>query len=147
MTLPVLIAHAEGEEATAEKLAQPLRSAGYSVVHQGTALVGDSITEHVATALAAGGPVVLCGTVRALGTGWAHRVVNAAKPFAGKRVFAVRMEREAYLEQVAPDIVVAEYWKDPVGAIQRLITALLESFPLAAGDVTGVDPATLRRYL
>src|SRR5262249_53759506 len=129
MPPPVLIAHADGEEAIAEKLAQPLRSAGYSIVHRGTALVGESITEHFAKALAGGGAVVLCGTIRAAGTPIAHHLVNAAKPFAGKRVFAVRMEREAYLELVAPDIVVAEYWKDPVGAIQQLIAALLESFP------------------
>src|ERR1700742_300393 len=124
MPVVVLIANAEGDEAMAEKLAQPLRSAGYSVKFRDTAEVGESITEHVSMALSADGPVVLCGTVRAAGTRWAHAVVNAARPFAGKRVFAVRMERDAYLEHLAPDMVVADYSKDPNDAIKRLLAAL-----------------------
>jgi tetratricopeptide (TPR) repeat protein len=148
MSSTVLIAHAEGEENLAEKLAVPLREAGYVVEHQGTADVGESITEHINTALASGGPVVLCGTVRAMGTGGAHRVVNAAKPFQGVRVFAVQMEREAYLDQIAPDTIVAEYWKDPATAIRRLLDALKKHFPpRAAIEPAGIERALLRKYL
>jgi methylmalonyl-CoA mutase cobalamin-binding subunit len=72
MVWKVLIAHAKGEEHLAELLSEPLRSAGYEVAHQGTVLVGESVVEEASKVLSLRGPVVLCGTVKAVGTGWAH---------------------------------------------------------------------------
>ena len=69
MTSKVLIAHAKGEQELAEQLAGPIRSAGYQVAHEGTVLVGESIVDEVSKLLVEGVPVVLCGTVRAVGTG------------------------------------------------------------------------------
>jgi hypothetical protein len=89
MAWQVLIAHAEGEEAWAEKLAEPVRGAGYEVAHRGTVMIGESVTEEASKILNSGGPVVLCGTVRALGIGWAHRLVNAARQNQRNRVFGV----------------------------------------------------------
>src|ERR1044071_5319165 len=104
MKRQVLIAHAEGEESLAEKLAVPIRQAGYEVVHRGTLIVGESIVEEVSKALGAGAPVVLCGTVEAMGTGWAYQVVNAARQnYRRSRIFAVQMEQKAYVQALSLD--------------------------------------------
>lgn len=79
LTWQVLIAHAKGEEEFAEQLAEPIREAGYEVAHRGTVMVGESFTEEASKALGTGGPVVLCGTIKALGTRWARQIVNAAR--------------------------------------------------------------------
>jgi hypothetical protein len=130
MRRPVLIAHADGEEDLAAKLAAPLTRAGYEVVHQGTVMVGESVIEAAARALEAGAPVVLCGSVRALGTGWAFRLVNAARQnYQGVRIFTLQMEREAYVQPLSLDGRVAEYWRDPNRAIQELIDSLGRYYP------------------
>jgi hypothetical protein len=131
MTWKVLIAHAEGEESVAEKLAEPLRQAGYDVAHRGTVLVGESVVEEASKALSAGGPIVLCGTVEAVGTGWAYRLVNAARQQHGKvRVFAVQIEKDAYVQMLSPDGAVALYWQDPAKAVEDLIVSLQKYYPL-----------------
>src|SRR5713101_858271 len=108
MSTNVIIAHAEGEEGQAEKIADPIRKAGYGVAHRGTVMVGESIIEDVSRQLNRGAPVVLCGTVRAVGTPWAHRIVNAVQGHASVRVFCVRMEKDAYVEQLSLGGVIAE---------------------------------------
>ena len=134
MSCTVLIAHAEGEEAVAEKLAAPLRQTGYEVVHQDTVLVGESFTEQASRILAAGSPLIVCATVRALGTGWAHRLVNAAKPFNATRVFVVQIEKDAYTDQIAAGSAVAAYWRNPSAAIADLVSALQKYFPSSSGQ-------------
>jgi HEAT repeat protein len=129
MSIEVLIAHADGEEELAEKLADPLRQAGYDVTHRGTMMVGESFTEEASKILSTGGPVVLCGTVRSLGTGWAHRLVNVARQTSGVRVFAVQMEQGAYVEQLSLDGTVARYWQDKQQAERDLILALKKYYP------------------
>lgn len=138
MSVEVLIAHAEGEEELAEKLAGPIRAAGYDVVHRGTVMVGESIIEEASKALISGGPIVLCGTVRALGTGWAHRLVHAARKKPNVRIFPVQMEEGAYVEQLSLDSAVARYWQDPAQAERDLINALGKYYPshLSARSVT-----------
>lgn len=79
MKIKVLLAHASGEPDKAEQLAAPIRDAGYEVAHEGTVLVGDSVIAEASKLLAEGVPVVLCGTVRAMGTKWARQVANAAR--------------------------------------------------------------------
>src|SRR5262249_21106479 len=100
---PILLAHAEEEESLADEVAEPLRAAGYEVLYQGTLLVGDSLVQQASNALDAGSPVVLCGTITALGTGWAHQVVNAARAHPGTRIFGLQMEQRAYLQQLTLD--------------------------------------------
>lgn len=129
MAWQVLIAHAPGEERFAENLAGPLRAAGYEVAHQGTAMVGESIMEEASKTLSSGGPVVLCGTVRALGTGWAHRFVHAARYSGHARIFAVQMQKEAYVEQLSLDGVVGRYWQDPHKAIVDLLASIEKYYP------------------
>ena len=92
----VLIAHAETEEGLAEQLAARIRAGGYQVVHTGTVMIGDSVVEEASRVLGLGGPVVLCGTIRAVGTGWAGQVVTAARRFSA-RVFVLQMEEAAYV--------------------------------------------------
>src|SRR5215475_4589533 len=89
---PVLIAHAHGDEEHAERLAGPIRAAGYEVVHRGTVLVGESLMQEASRVLAAGAPVVVCGTIRAMGTGWAYHVVQAARAYNGVLVLGVQVE-------------------------------------------------------
>ena len=79
-------------------MAEPIERAGYTIHHRGSALVGDSFTQDARRVLRQGGPVVLCGTVKAVGTGWAHRVIQSVQAdYCAQRLFAVRMEAEAYL--------------------------------------------------
>ena len=125
MPVQVLIAHEEGEEDQAELLAVQIREAGYLVVHRGTVMIGESITEEASKVLSIGGPVVLCGTIKAMGTGWAVRLINAARlNHPDVRVFSVQMEKEAYIQQLSLDGTIARFWLDPAKAMQDLIASL-----------------------
>ncbi|WP_225412745.1 NACHT domain-containing protein [Stigmatella hybrida] len=126
----ILIAHAEDEEDRAEQLAEPLRAAGYEVAHRGTVLVGDSILAAASSVLSLGGPVVVCATVAAVGTGWANELTQAARK-NGAKIFVVRMQPKVYTDLLAADEVVAEYWKDPDTATRALIKALQKHYPLS----------------
>jgi len=131
MTWRVIIAHAPGEEALAERIALPLQQAGYLASHRGTVLVGESFSEEADKALSEGGPVVLCATVKAVGTGWAHHLVNAARARpGGKRLFVVRMEELAYVDQLATGLSIAEWWRSPEEGCRRLLEALRAYYPL-----------------
>jgi hypothetical protein len=127
----VLIAHANGEEKLAEKLAQPIREIGYEVAHMGTVLVGESVVEEASKILNLGGPVVLCGTVRAVGTQWARRVINATRSKSGSRIFFLQMEDEADVESLAYGEVIGRYWENPQKAISDLSISLQRHFPLS----------------
>lgn len=129
MTWKVLIAHANGDEHLAEELAQPLREMGFEPTHQGTILVGESVVAEASKTLSLGGPVVLCGTVRAMGTSWARKVTSAARKYSGVHVFIVQMEEEADVESVSFDEEIARYYQDPVKAITDLKNALLRYYP------------------
>ena len=125
----IVLAHAVGEELCAEPLATALSSAGYSVLYEKSIFVGESLIQEVSKALEAGSPVVLCGTIAAVGTEWAHRVVNAAKAYSGVRVFALQMEKGAYLQQLSLDGHFAAYWRDPDKAKTELLDALRKYYP------------------
>jgi hypothetical protein len=135
MYCPILIAHAEGEETLAEQLAEPIRAAGYDVAHRGTVMIGDSVIAEAARILGMNGPVVLCGTVRAMGTRWARRVVNAARQYSGVRVFIIQMEQDADVESVSFDDTIARYWENPNKAIQSLIGSLQKYYPISAPNL------------
>jgi HEAT repeat protein len=146
---PVLIAHAEGDDEFAERLAGPIRAAGYHVVHHGTVLVGESLREEVTRVLTAGGPVVLCGTIRAMGTTWAQSVVNAARGFSGVRVFGVQIERDANLRYLTFDTEVASFWLDPDRATNEVVAALRKYYPVEPGANSSSpvsDPAAEHRF-
>ena len=142
MAWRVLIAHAPDEEHWAEALAGPLRAAGYEVSHLGTVLVGDSVVEEAALVLAGGGPVVLCGTVKAVGTRWARRLVHAARRHAGVRVLIVQIDEEADVESLAFGEKVAHYWRDPARALDDLLAALRRNYPLALAPASAPPPPT-----
>ncbi|KKD06858.1 HEAT repeat domain-containing protein [Streptomyces sp. WM6386] len=126
----ILIAHADGDEALAAEIARPLEDAGYQVVHHGSLFVGDSLMQKASQAISRGSPVVLCGTVRAIGTGWAHFLVNAARRYGEARIFALQMEENVYLDSLILDGRIARYWQDPAGAITELVAALAEYYPV-----------------
>jgi HEAT repeat protein len=145
----VLIAHADGEDARAAELAGPLGEAGYEVVHNGTLLVGESLAQEASRVLAEGGPVVVCGTVHAIGTGWVHRLVTAARAHARCAVLPVRMERGAHLELLDWGCVIAEHWRDPSGAVRGICAALakLHPDPEAMATITPQDAEQRYRSL
>lgn len=131
MNRKVLIAHADGEEHLAEKLVVPLQEAGYEVAYRGTVKVGESVVEEASKVLGLGGPVILCGTVKATGTGWAHWVVNSAAYSRDTvRVFPVQMEENAFLGWIGADTVIAKFWQDPAKAVEDLLAAMGHYYPL-----------------
>jgi energy-coupling factor transporter ATP-binding protein EcfA2 len=130
MSWQVLIAHAPGEEHWAETLAHPIREAGYKVSHLGTVLAGESVVEEASQALGSGGPVLLCGTVRAVGTHWARRLVNAARSYPDVQVIVVQVEREADVESLAFGERIVRYWQDPARAMGELLEALHSRYPV-----------------
>jgi len=134
MKRQILIAHARGEQGLAESLAEPIRAAGYDAVHEGTLLVGDSIHAEASKALAEGAALVICGTARAMGTKMVRLLANAARRH-GTVVFTVRMEQDADTDVFTTDEVIAEYWVDPTRAVDDLVRAVQERFPISA------DPA------
>jgi HEAT repeat protein len=144
---PILLAHAIGENSYAEPVANALRSAGYNVVYEGAVLVGESLIQEASKALEIGSPVVLCGTIAALGTGWAHHVVNAARRYSGVRIFPLQMEKSAYVQLLALDEHVAAYWQDPNKAITELLNALQKYYPPESGIAIDSHAGQLeRRY-
>ena len=159
----VYIVCAEGDEALAEKLAGPVREAGYEVAHNGRVAVGDSLVGEAEKALTSGAPIILCATAKAVGSAWAHQIVNAAHGSDPVRVFAVQMERQAYVTHLALDGKVARYWDDSIQATRELVEALVKNHPphspaanLPAGsgqhyldqatDLTVFDMAALERF-
>jgi len=144
--LQILIAHAPGEEGLADNLAEPLRQAGYSVAHRGTVLVGESVVEEASKALSLGGPVVLCGTVKAMGTEWSHRIMNSARQYADVRVFVVQMEEAAYVKPLAFDEAILRYWQDPSKAIGELLTAIQNHYPPPPDGASSSDQRTSESY-
>jgi HEAT repeat protein len=143
---PVLIAHAEGDDARAEQLAGPIRAAGYQVVHRGTVLVGESLLAEVSRMLALGAPVVVCGTVQAVGTGWAYQVVSAARAYDGALVLGVQMERSAFMKMLTFDGEVAEYWADPERATTQVIEALAKHYPLGRAALSLSGAVAERKF-
>ena len=132
---PILLAHAAGEDGRTEPIANALRSAGYDVIYEGSVLVGESLIQEASKALEAGSPVVLCGTIAALGTGWAHKVVNAARSYPGIHIFALQMEELAYLKILSLDGRVAAYWQNPDKAITDLLEVLAKYYPLESTEL------------
>ena len=120
---------ADGEEELAEQLARPLRDAGYDVAHNGTISVGESLVGEAQRALTSNSPIVLCATVKAAGSAWAHQVVNVAHRDGPVRVFVVQMEKQAFVKQLAMDGKVARYCDDPARAVDDLLGALGKHFP------------------
>ncbi|HEY9895217.1 MAG TPA: HEAT repeat domain-containing protein, partial [Candidatus Sericytochromatia bacterium] len=147
LTWQVLIAHAKGEENFAEQLAEPIREAGYQVAHRGTVMVGESFTEEASKVLSTGGPVVLCGTIKALGTRWARQIVNAARQTYRTRVFCVHMEEDADVEALTFDECIAQHWQNSTKAMQDLIASLKKYYPLQeSSDYVPLGNEAEQRY-
>ena len=125
----IYVVCAEGDETLAEKLAEPLLEAGYEVAHNGTIAIGESLIGEAEKAVTSGSPIILCATARAIGSAWAHRIINAAHSGGTIRVFVVQMERQAYVSQLALDGKIARYCDDPSQAIKDLLQAVGKHFP------------------
>jgi HEAT repeat protein len=138
----VLIAHHPQEEDRAKELEEPIRKAGYEVAHLGTVKVGESFTDETLNILNQGGPVVLCGTSRAIGITWTKRIIHAARnQYRGQvRVFCVQMEEDADVKSLNFDERIAEYWQEPTQATNELIASLKKYYPLDASSKTVYSP-------
>lgn len=128
ITPKILIAHAPGEEHHAEKISRHLESHGFMSLHRGTVLVGDSVVADASWLLERQSPVVLCGTVRAVGTGWARRIVQAAQD-RGIRIYPLQVEKDAYLNDLLLNQQILSYWQDEERGLEQLVTALRVHFP------------------
>jgi hypothetical protein len=137
---------AQGEEHLAQLLVPALERAGLEVSHEGKILVGDSVIGEQSRLVASGVPIVLCGTVRAVGSRWAHKLVNAAHATTNCRVYVVQMEEDAYLDQLSLNTHVARYDRDPGQASVDLISALLENYPDAKHG-RGTSTGPVEHYL
>ena len=147
MAPKVLIACARGEEEWAEKLAAPLREAGYDVAHRGTVLVGESEVGEAIRHLEGGAAVVLCGTERAAGNKWVKRLAHAARSVNRGMLFVVQMEEEADVEPLSLGETIACYWQDPSKAVDELLASLRKYYPAASGEAAApTGPLAERRY-
>jgi hypothetical protein len=98
MSYLVVVLHANGEDALAERLAQSIRDFGYEVWHTGNVLVGEQIYAELSARLLMNGPVVICGTAKAVGSKWVKTVlaaVNIPGMAPPVRVFPVQMDSDA----------------------------------------------------
>jgi HEAT repeat protein len=130
----IFLAHAEGEQAEAEKLAEPLRQAGYELVHEGTVLVGESLLTEAQRVLHAGGPVVICATCRAAGSKWIRRIANAARSRGSGHLFVMQMEGAADVDDLVQGEQAGAYWEDPAGAVRKLVETLRKYYPPGGRD-------------
>jgi hypothetical protein len=135
---PVLIVHAKDEEHQADRLARPLIASGYTVAHRGTVLVGQSLVGEMARNLDAQIPVIFCGTIKAVGTHWGRKIVQAARE-RGLPVLIVQMDEEAAVDSLSLGEKVADYWRDPDNAVADLLTALRVYYPSPVADTGESD--------
>src|SRR5262245_15987369 len=143
----ILIAHANGDEAVASAIAAHLSGAGYEVTSSDTVQVGGSVIAELSKLLAEGVPVVVCGTVKAVGTGWAEDLINAARHHPRSRIFPLRIERDARVQRLLLDERIAEYWEDPQLALSQLTTALAQYYPTEQKEARPSEIAAAeRRY-
>jgi HEAT repeat protein len=145
------IAHTSGDAQLADRLAGQLSRAGYHVAYKGPVLAdesGDSLADDATAVLAPGCPLFVCGTVRALGTGWAHRLAKATGRHPDALVLPVRMEKGAYLEMLGWEAAIAEWCRDEDGAVRELCAALVRRYPVGqATPDSGLSGADLEeRY-
>ena len=110
-------------------LVAPLETAGFSVTHNETVGVGDSLVGTATKNLRGGVPVVLCATVHAVARRWARKLVNAAQSIDGSKVLVVEMDEGLDLDHLSLNTVSARYYEDPAGALESLIAALNAYFP------------------
>ena len=105
MSHMVVILHYSDEEEQAERIAEFLRIAGYEAWHTGDVLVGEQFAHELQDKLALEGPLVICGTTRAVGSKWVRFFMNAVRDpnssSTAPRVFPVRLEKDADLERFA----------------------------------------------
>src|SRR5260370_9559117 len=111
------------------ELVHPLEEAGFTVVHNDSVVVGDSLIGTATKHLRSGIPIVLCATVEAIARPWARKLVEAAQSIDGTKVHVVEMDEGLDLDHLSLNAVDARYYADPKGALDALIAALISCFP------------------
>ncbi|MET0424082.1 MAG: trypsin-like peptidase domain-containing protein [Actinoplanes sp.] len=135
-----LVSHPDEPEIV-DKLLPALTEAGFTVQHHASTKVGDSPLEEATRHLAQGVPMVICGTYRGIATKWVGQLAGAANSLPKSRVFVVQMYEDLDVERLALSRVVADYWRDPDGALRQLTEALADCFPEPAPPGATEAPA------
>jgi hypothetical protein len=137
------IVHEPDDEGLAVRLAKRIEAAGYDVHSDGSVLPGESYVEEMDKAIGSGGPVILCGTKRAVGAMWVSRILHSARAHLRSgsvpavRVFAVKLEAGANLALLTGDgIQCADCSLNFELGVDELINALTKHFPLVQGKIS-----------
>ena len=131
----------------AEHLAERLTAENFDVRHNGTVEIGESRIADASQWIRQGVPVVICATVKSVGRQWTHSLAAAARGASGSQVFVVKMEGDAYVDSLALNQVVADYWKDPEKAFSGLVQALEKLYPEGPPDQPVAEAAGEHAYL
>ncbi|WP_285741876.1 tetratricopeptide repeat protein [Lentzea sp. NBRC 105346] len=114
----VLIAVADGEQSVARQLIGPLRARGHKVSETMLTLDQTGVATAV-RALESGALLVVCATVRAIGTRWTREIIDGGDR---DRIFVVQLEADADVTHFAERVLVAE-------AVEHLVDAVTAQFP------------------
>ena len=143
----VYIVSDPADSEAAERLAARLTKEGFAVHHGGNVSVGDSRIADATRSIQQGIPFVICATANSLARRWTHMLAQAAHAAQTSQVFVVQMEPELYVDQLALNRVVADYWRDPDKATADLVAALMKLYPDGITDPADVDPLGEYSYL
>jgi hypothetical protein len=157
MDCSVLLLGDESESRVSEEFARELRSDGFQVIEYASVLPGESRLAQASALLESGGSVVLLATASTIGKRWTHLIVRAAHSRPQSQVIIVRLEEEAYVEQLAFDGVVAEHWQNAAHARQQVVEALrrhckppdstAETDIIESSDLSNLHTQTISSYL
>jgi WD40 repeat protein len=123
----IYVVCADDEDDQAELLAGPLRADGYQVEHIGTIGIGKSIMGTFNEALASGLPLVLCGTLRTMGSSRARQIIHSAQ-HDGTHVFPVQMEAGVDFDNLTHSVRISRYHENSAKALAELSRALKDYF-------------------
>jgi HEAT repeat protein/energy-coupling factor transporter ATP-binding protein EcfA2 len=129
MEKTILLAYENGDEHLVEKIENKLKEKKFNVWSRDSLFIGESVTEEVSKLLDNGGPIVICATIRSLGTGFVKRIFNAAKVNPRSKIFILRIEKDAYINDITWGEEIGEFWLDPERTITDLCNAINKYYP------------------
>jgi tetratricopeptide (TPR) repeat protein len=146
MKWEVLIAHADGDEEIAGRLAEWISKRGYQAQCRAFTLVGESLIARENQSLRTNGPIVLCGTRNTIGSASVANLIDAAR-YAGSnngvRIFPVKIDSDVDIARLALGVQAADCTTDFESGMSELLTALTKFYPLAASSNALAKPIVL----